>query len=155
MAAVAAIAAKLAVVDGILVQRSTGTYVDIGPAYPSQLTIFPSTDLPNVAPLNSYGNDTASLWYWFTDDVYYWQQSANGHISYVSGFECESICTFNLSAPRHVASWSSEGVFVDYLAAAESQVMGKEDTTTNLNYYPSSKQVSTSRFLLLRKTTLG
>ena len=46
LAAVAAMAAKLAVVDGILFQRSTGTYVAIGPAY-TIITVTPAFVSPN------------------------------------------------------------------------------------------------------------
>ena len=58
LAALAAVVTKLTIVDGVLFQRSTTTYVALGLPHDHNITTFPTKFMPLTARLNQFGNDT-------------------------------------------------------------------------------------------------
>jgi len=121
LAALAALVTKLTIIDGVLFQRATSTYIALGPQTHVNISTYPTTSLPSTGRLNVFANDTAILLYDFTYDIDTWIASAYGQIYSTYGFgECEGVCSLRYSAPGYVASCTtSEEEFVDVVAYAE------------------------------------
>ena len=121
LAALAALVTKLTIIDGVLFQRATSTYIALGPQSHMNISTFPATALPTTGRLNVFANDTDILAYPFTWDIATWQASAYGKIYSTYGFtECEGVCSLRVSQPGYVASCSeAEEEFVDIVAYAE------------------------------------
>ncbi|KIY01333.1 uncharacterized protein Z520_02885 [Fonsecaea multimorphosa CBS 102226] len=105
IAALAAIVTKITIIDGILFQRSTSTYVRLGPNRDVNITTFPTPQLPFTAKLNEAANDTSVLTFAFTSDVMNWDSSAYGQPYQPNGFtECQGICNLTVLAPGYIAN---------------------------------------------------
>ncbi|OQU94425.1 hypothetical protein CLAIMM_00784 [Cladophialophora immunda] len=105
IAALAAIVTKLTIIDGILFQRSTSTYIKLGPEHNISVTTYPTPQLPPTGRLNAAGNETDLLSFAFTYDVISWANSAYGQPYQPYGFtECEGNCNLTVLAPGYIAT---------------------------------------------------
>ncbi len=121
LAALAALVTKLTIVDGVLFQRATTTYVALGPHHPRNISTFPAKWLPVTGRTNEFGNDTDILLDAFTYDVAAWISSAYGSIYSTYGFgDCEGICALNVSAPGYIVSCTNYTEHVDIIGDAEA-----------------------------------
>ncbi|KAH0842950.1 hypothetical protein AYO21_03335 [Fonsecaea monophora] len=124
IAALAAIVTKLTIIDGILFQRSTSTYIKLGSPHPVNITTFPTPQLPLTGQLNKAANDTDLLLYEFTIDVMSWASSAYAQPYQPSGFtECEGICNLTVLAPGYIAKCENDHAHkraVDLIRDAEA-----------------------------------
>ncbi|PVH76147.1 hypothetical protein DL98DRAFT_657637 [Cadophora sp. DSE1049] len=117
LAALAAVVTKLTIVDGVLFQRSTTTYVALGLPHDHSITTFPTKFMPTTARLNQFGNDTDYLSYAYTYDIQTWLSSAFGSVYSSYGFtDCNGICGVNAPNPGYTATcdWTQEDV--DFIA---------------------------------------
>ncbi|KAH7346843.1 hypothetical protein BKA65DRAFT_595279 [Rhexocercosporidium sp. MPI-PUGE-AT-0058] len=117
LAALAAVVTKLTIVDGVLFQRSTTTYIALGLPHDHIVTTFPTKHMPLTARLNSFGNDTDYLPYEYTYNIQNWLSSAYGSVYSVYGYsDCEGICGVNSPNPGYVATcdWTEQPV--DFIA---------------------------------------
>ncbi|OAP57429.1 hypothetical protein AYL99_08167 [Fonsecaea erecta] len=126
IAALAAIVTKLTIIDGILFQRSTSTYLKLGPEHPVNITTFPTPQLPVTAMLNAAANDTRILNYAFTGDIISWANSAYAQPYQPNGFtECDGICNLTVLAPGYIATCLDDHVQtqrVDLIGEAAAHV---------------------------------
>jgi len=91
--ALAALVTKLAIVDGVLYQRSTSTYLALGPVRTVNITTYPTETFPATGWLNDAGNDTDFLETQFTFDLLTWLDSPQGLIYSTYGFwGCGGTC---------------------------------------------------------------
>jgi len=132
LAALAALVTKLTIIDGVLFQRATSTYLALGPQNLTDISTYPTTLLPSTGRLNSFANDTDILLYQFAWDIDTWVSSAHSEIYLTTGFgECEGVCSLRYSAPGYVASCTSaEEEFVDLIAYAKAHAV---PNTTQVN----------------------
>ncbi|KAG4432747.1 hypothetical protein IFR05_011777 [Cadophora sp. M221] len=117
LAALAAVVTKLTIVDGVLFQRSTTTYIALGLPHSHNVTTFPTKHLPFTARLNSFGNDTDYLTYEYTYDIQNWVSSAFGSVYSTYGYtDCEGICGIDTPNPGYIATCDWTEQEVDFIA---------------------------------------
>ena len=103
IAALTALVTKLTIIDGVLFQRSTSTYIKLGPQHTQNVTTFPTNELPQTGRFNIYHNASDLLTYAFDWDILTWLSSSDGHIGSTNGFgECEGVCAVNISYPGYM-----------------------------------------------------
>ncbi|KAJ9653393.1 hypothetical protein H2198_007433 [Neophaeococcomyces mojaviensis] len=117
--ALAALVTKFTIIDAVLFQRSTTTYVALGPKGSVGISTYPTKYLPTTGDLNDYANDTRILAHGFTYDVATWVNSAVGSVYSTYGFvECEGICFVEVPVPGYMVTCSNTTQLVDPIAAA-------------------------------------
>lgn len=113
-AALAAVVTKLTIIDSVLFQRATTTYVALGPQRSHNVSTYPTFKLPQTATVNNYLNGTTSLDYFFTFDIDTWLSSAYGNIYSTYGYgDCEGICALNITQPGYYAQCTQQEKDVD------------------------------------------
>lgn len=128
LAALAALVTKFTIIDAVLYQRATTTYVALGPQHTVNLTTFPAQNLPVTASLNSTANGVRMLDDAFTYDVATWLSSAYGSVYSTYGFtDCEGICALQFPAPGYQATCTNQTEYVDIVGDAEA--FAKPNTT--------------------------
>lgn len=117
LVALAAIVAKVSIIDGILFQRATTAYVALGPENPRNLTTFPTNEFPSTGLYDANPSTPKFLDSLFIFDVSTWLRSGSDSIDSTYGFgDCEGICSVRYPGPGFAISCSSSTEEVDLIA---------------------------------------
>ncbi|KAI4725566.1 hypothetical protein E4T49_06685 [Aureobasidium sp. EXF-10728] len=117
--ALAALAAKLTIIDGVLLQKAAGTTTSPDPTRDVTLEVYVNETMPFTATfVDSYGN-VSPLPDWFGSDVHLWSRSGGTYpgISY----ECDGTCLFDVSGTGFAIDCQSEEVDMNYGTAVSQE----------------------------------
>ncbi|KAK6007361.1 hypothetical protein QM012_004175 [Aureobasidium pullulans] len=131
--ALAALAAKLTIIDGILLQKAAGTDIWPDPAHNFTLDLYVNDTMPFTATFaNRSGNGTTFI-DWFGSDVHYW--SSSGGIYLPNYSYCNGTCVFDVHGTGFGIDCQSEEIAMDYGTAVsqESNALSQSDNSSSLN----------------------
>ncbi|KAG2162123.1 hypothetical protein JADG_001862 [Aureobasidium aubasidani] len=93
--ALAALAAKLTIIDGILLQRATSTVVGDDPGRNITIDAWANTTMPYTGVIGGRSNDVSYLLDWFNSDLSIWSE-AGGVAPAWSMYSCEGTCVLDI-----------------------------------------------------------
>jgi hypothetical protein len=130
--ALAALVTKLAIIDGILFQRSTTTYIALGPQRTVNITYYPTETFPDTGRFANNGT-IRSLDYDYTFDVANWLDSNEGSISSTVGFsDCEGVCFTKVPMLGFTFDCTETTEQVDYIRDAKNNPNKTVNTNVEL-----------------------
>ncbi|KAK6442475.1 hypothetical protein LTR95_001307, partial [Oleoguttula sp. CCFEE 5521] len=94
--ALAALTAKLTIIDGTLMQKAFSTYSDVDMPITSNVSMFANQTFPATGVIASRSSSSGTLLPWFMNDLKLWSQSGGMLSSSYQG--CEGRCLFNIPA---------------------------------------------------------
>nr|OQO16433.1 hypothetical protein B0A51_16617 [Rachicladosporium sp. CCFEE 5018] len=94
--ALAALTAKLTMIDGMLMQKATTTYSNVDLPITSNVSMFANETFPSTGVISSRTSRSGSLLPWFMTDLVMWSQSGGLLPSTFQG--CEGRCFFKVPA---------------------------------------------------------
>ncbi|THY96242.1 hypothetical protein D6C92_04001 [Aureobasidium pullulans] len=138
--ALAALAAKLTIIDGILLQRATSTVVGDDPGRNITIDAWANTTMPYTGVIGGRSNDVSYLLDWFNSDLSIWSE-AGGVAPAWSMYSCEGTCVLDIVGTGFEIDCKSENVTMDYGAAAvqDAIALSQSNDTSPFNgqYYYS------------------
>jgi len=135
--ALAALVTKFTIIDGVLFQRATTTYIALGPQGFVNVSTYPTQTFPVTGYLNQYANDTRILADSFTYDIATWVESSLGNVYFTYGFgECEGVCYVEVPVPGYMVTCTNTTRTVDLVAdAIARQNATANETQTEFNLF--------------------
>ncbi|OQO03890.1 hypothetical protein B0A48_10531 [Cryoendolithus antarcticus] len=94
--ALAALTAKLTIIDGTLMQKAFSTYSDVDMPITTNVSMFANHTFPATGVIASRSSSSGTLLPWFMNDLKLWSQSGGMLSSSFQG--CEGRCLFNIPA---------------------------------------------------------
>ncbi|CAD0088496.1 unnamed protein product [Aureobasidium vineae] len=131
--ALAALSAKLTIIDGILLQKAAGVGRGDDPARNHTREFYINDTMPFTGIIGDRSGNVSTLFDTFSTDVSDW--SHNEGMFGSNGFECDGICLSDVSGAGFGFDCQSEEVAMDYGAAVSQEVtaMSQSDNPSSLN----------------------
>lgn len=130
--ALAALAAKLTIIDGILLQKAAGTEIRPDSARNFTLDMYVNDTMPITATFADRSGNVSSFIDWFGTDVHYWSHSGG---IYLPGSYCDGTCLFDVHGTGFGIDCQSEEIAMDYGTAVsqEAIAVSQSDNSSSLN----------------------
>ncbi|KAH0191255.1 hypothetical protein KCU99_g6843, partial [Aureobasidium melanogenum] len=137
--ALAALAAKLTIIDGILLQKAAGTEIwyDFGRNF--TLDMYVNDTMPATATFADRSGNV-SLMHWFSTDVHYWSRS--GGIYVPGSSNCSGTCVFDVHGTGFAIDCQNEEIEMDYGTAVSQEAIALSQSNDS-----SSLDITASRTL--------
>lgn len=133
--ALAALAAKLTIIDGILLQKAAGTEIYPDPPRNFTLEMYVNDTMPVTATFaNRSGNETALI-DWFSNDVHYWSRSGGIYVPGAYNSSCNGTCVFDVHGTGFAIDCQDEEIDIDYGTAVsqEAIALSQSNVSSSLN----------------------
>ncbi|KAG9853191.1 hypothetical protein KCU98_g3214, partial [Aureobasidium melanogenum] len=131
--ALAALAAKLTIIDGILLQKAAG--VISGPDSPRKIPVhlYLNDTMPFTANIGDRSGDVSSLIDWFSADVDSW--SRNSGLLPNWSVDCDGVCLLDVNGTGFGFDCQSEQIPIDYGAVEfrNAVVLSQSNDTSTFN----------------------
>ncbi|KAH0157093.1 hypothetical protein KCU67_g8051, partial [Aureobasidium melanogenum] len=130
--ALAALAAKLTIIDGILLQKAAGTTIMADDPRNFTVSMYVNDTMPVTATFADRSGNV-SLMDWFGSDVHYWSQ--NGGIYGPPYNYCNGTCLFDIHGTGFAIDCQSEEIAMDYGKAVfeEALTLSQSNDSSSLN----------------------
>ncbi|KAH0344382.1 hypothetical protein KCU83_g8401, partial [Aureobasidium melanogenum] len=130
--ALAALAAKLTIIDGILLQKAAGTDIWYDSGRNIKLDMFVNDTMPFTATFADRSGNV-SLMDWFSTDIHYWSRS--GGIYVPASFNCSGTCVFDVHGTGFAIDCQDEEIDMDYGTAVseEAIALSQSNDSSSLN----------------------
>ncbi|KAH0157086.1 hypothetical protein KCU67_g8054, partial [Aureobasidium melanogenum] len=131
--ALAALAAKLTIIDGILLQKAATVTQGPDPARRINSEIYINDTMPFTGYIGDRSGNVSTLFDAFNSDVSVWAH--NEGIFGNTGFDCDGVCLFEIPGAGFGFDCQSEEVDMDYGAAVSQETiqLAQSDDPSTLN----------------------
>ncbi|KAG9567222.1 hypothetical protein KCU71_g1895, partial [Aureobasidium melanogenum] len=131
--ALAVLAAKLTIIDGILLQKAAGTEIRVDPPRNFTFGMYVNDTMPVTATFADRSGNVSSLIDWFGSDIHYWSHS--GGIYLPTYYGCNGTCLFDVHGTGFGIDCQSEEIAMDYGTAVsqEAIAMSQSDNSSSLD----------------------
>ncbi|KAH0363973.1 hypothetical protein KCU65_g7039, partial [Aureobasidium melanogenum] len=119
--ALAALAAKLTIIDGILLQKAAGTEVNSDPAKKFKDSIYANTTMPFTADFDDRSGEVEGLYDWFQTEVNGW--SRNVGIFQNNYVRCNGTCLFDILGTGFGIDCQTEELPINYGSTVYQETM--------------------------------
>jgi hypothetical protein len=130
--ALAALAAKLTIIDGILLQKAAGTTFSDDPVKTIKHQMYINNTMPYTANIDKRSGSVGDLIDWFDAEVDTWSRDAG--IFANNYVDCDGICLFNVNGTGFGVDCQTEEIAIDYGTAVwqEALELSLTNDTSNL-----------------------
>lgn len=131
--ALAALAAKLTIIDGVLLQKAAGVSPGYDPVRKVKSELYINDTMPFTGYIGDRSGNVSTLFDAFNSDVSVWAH--NEGIFGNTGFECDGVCLFEISGAGFGFDCQSEQAAMDYGAAVSQETiqLSQSDDPSALN----------------------
>lgn len=131
--ALAALAAKLTIIDGILLQKAAGTRLGDDPVRSIRADMFVNDTMPFTANINDRSGEVGDLIDWFGTEVDVW--SRNAGIFQNSFVGCNGVCLLDVNGTGFGVDCQTEEIAIDYgsIVAQEALEVALANDTSTVN----------------------
>jgi hypothetical protein len=130
--ALAALAAKLTIIDGILLQKAAGTTLGDDPMRHVKCEMFMNDTMPFTATVDKFG-ELGNLIGWFDTEVDAWTRNAGIFTNWY--VECDGVCLLEVHGTGFAVDCQTEEIAIDYgLAVSQEAIeLASVNDTSTLN----------------------
>jgi hypothetical protein len=129
--ALAALAAKLTIIDGILLQKAAGFEVAYDPVKMTRSRMFVNETMPATAEISPRSGEVKDLLDWFSTEASAWSQSVG--IFESDYIRCNGVCLFHVNGTGFAVDCQTEEIAIDYgqIVAQEALELALANDTLN------------------------
>ena len=131
--ALAALAAKLTIIDGILLQKAASTQYGMDPVHKKNSPFYANETMPITATLDDQSTYYGDLVDWFNTEVGAWSQNAG--IMSTRWVRCNGVCLFAVNGTGFGVDCQTEEVAIDFgsVVVQEALELAIANDTSDLN----------------------
>ncbi|CAD0109404.1 unnamed protein product [Aureobasidium uvarum] len=132
--ALAALAAKLTIIDGILLQKAAGTTLQSDKARNVTIDVYVNNSMPYTGIVADESGNVA-LAQWFSANVHNWSRTGGLFPPDVNSQPCNGTCTYKIQGTGFAVDCQSEQLEMDYGASVSQQAVtpSQNNTSSSLN----------------------